>query len=102
MKTRNERLLFAGASACVVAVLAYAAVLPLERLLFPPPNPATVIWSVRSSFTWRVLVATYVGGMGGFGGFAAASRAPAASARWLARAVILAAAAVAITGTLLP
>ena len=102
MNTRSERLLFAGASACVVAVLAYAAVLPLERLLFPPPNPATVIWSVRSSFAWRALVATYVGGMGGFGGFAAASRAPAVASRWLARFVVLAAAAITVTGTLLP
>jgi hypothetical protein len=102
VSSTRDRLLFAAASASAIAVLAYAAIRPVELLFFPAPDPATVIWSTRSSFAWRAIVAGYVGGMGGFGGFALFTRAPALAARWLGRLVLIAAAAIAIQGTVLP
>jgi hypothetical protein len=98
----RDRLLVAAASACAIAVLAYAAIRVVELVLFPGPDPATVIWSTRSAFVWRAIVAGYVGGMGGFAGFAVASRSPALAARWLARLVVIAASAIAFQGVVLP
>jgi hypothetical protein len=100
--SRAERLLVALAAFCIAATLGYAAVRALELALFPEPNPAVIIWSERSGFLWRSAIALYIGGMGAFGGYALAARSPALAARWLARAVLLAAAAILAQGALLP
>jgi hypothetical protein len=100
--SRAERLLLALAAACAAAVIAYAAVRSVEAALFPEPNPAIVIWSERSGFLWRSAIALYIGGMGAFGAYALAARSPSAAARWLVRAVLLAAIAIVAQGALLP
>lgn len=99
---RRERLLVALALASAVAVIAYAAVRVIEQVFFPEPNPATLIWSERSGFLWRALVALYSGGMGGFGGYALASIAPRASARWLGLAMGGAAIALTLQAVIAP
>lgn len=99
---RGERLLAAIAAGCAVAVLAYAAQRVLERVAFPEPNPAMLIWSERSSFVWRSAIALYAGGMGALGGYALAGRSPRASGRSLAAALALAALALAAQGALAP
>ena len=85
---RRERIFVALSGAGAVAVIAYALLRVVERAFFAEPNPAALIWSERSSFVWRSLLALYAGGMGGFGGYALASRAPKACGRWLGIAVI--------------
>ena len=100
--SRAERSLIALAAFAATTALGYAAVRVIELALFPEPNPAVVIWSERSGFLWRSAIALYIGGMGAFGGYALAARSPASAARWLARAVLIAAAAILAQGALLP
>jgi hypothetical protein len=99
---RPERLLVALAGAGATAVIAYAAVRVLERVFLPEPNPVTLIWSERSGFLWRSLIALYCGGMSGFGGYALASSAPRASARWLRIAIGGAAVAIMLQAAIAP
>jgi hypothetical protein len=75
-----------GAAATVIA---YAATRVVERVFFPEPNPAMLIWSEQSPFVWRVAMALYLGGAGAFGGHALAMR----SQRRAARAALVATAA---------
>jgi hypothetical protein len=102
MRRRVERALLAIAFGAALAALAYAALRLAEISLFPEPDPAIVIWSERSRFAWRSLIAAYVGGMGAFGGYALAARSPRAAASWLSPAVLLAAALLSLQGALFP
>lgn len=99
---RRERILVAMASGAAVAVIAYALVRVFERAFFPEPNPAALIWSERSGFVWRSLLALYAGGFGGFGGYALAWRAPRVSARWLGITVAFAAVALVAQAVIAP
>jgi hypothetical protein len=87
---------------CVLAALAYAALRVVEAYRFPQADPAIVIWSERSSFAWRALIAAYVGGMGVFGGWALAARSARAAASLLPTAVLVAAFLFALQGALWP
>jgi hypothetical protein len=80
---RNDALLIGVAWGSAIAVIAYALARVTERVLFPEPNPAMLLWADHSPFTWRVCLAVYIGGAGVFGGFAAARRSGPASARVL-------------------
>lgn len=100
--TRAERLSISLAAFFITAVIGYASVRGVEILFFPEANPAVVVWSERSGFLWRSAIALYIGGLGAFGGYALASAAPELAARWLPRAVLLAAAAILAQGALLP
>jgi hypothetical protein len=86
----------------VLAVLAYAALRVLEITLFPEPDPAIVIWSDRSRFVWRALIAAYLGGMGVFGGYALGGRSARAAASLLPTVVLGAAVLLALQGALWP
>lgn len=99
---RRERILLALSGAGAVAVIAYALLRVIERAFFPEPNPAALIWSERSGFAWRSLLALYVGGLGGLGGYALASFAPRASARWLGIAIFCAAIAIVLQAVIAP
>jgi hypothetical protein len=83
-------LLIAVTFGWACTIIAYVAVRLLDVALFPEPNPVVVIWTDRSRFLWRALIATYLGGAGAFAGFGVVSRAPQRAHVWLAR-VILAA-----------
>lgn len=102
MRPRLERLLLGFALGCAAALVAYTALRLLERAFFPEPDPAIVIWSDRSRFLWRALIATYVGGAATFGGYALASRSRRTASDWLARAIALAVVAVLVQGVLWP
>ncbi len=97
-----QRLLLAFAAGCLAAVLGYAAVRGAEVALFPEVNPTGVIGATQSPFTWRCLIALYLGGMGGIGGHALARRSPAAAARWVSRAVVAAALAIGVQAAVAP
>jgi hypothetical protein len=86
------------ASGAAVAVIAFAIVRVLERMLFLEPNPAALIWSEQSPFLWRCAIALYLGGAGVFGGHALAARSPRRAARWLFVALAAATAAIVIQG----
>ncbi len=90
------------AAGAVIAVIAYASVRVLERLLFPEPNPAMLIWADRSPFVWRAAIALYLGGAGAFGGYALAARSPRHAARGLLAATVVAVAATVAQGALRP
>ena len=87
---------------CAAAVLAYAAQRAFERAVFPEPNPAILIWSERSSFVWRSVIAVYAGGLGAFGGYALAARAPRLAVRALSATIAIATAALTLQGALAP
>ncbi|MBK9260847.1 MAG: hypothetical protein IPM54_13635 [Polyangiaceae bacterium] len=73
-----------------MTAIAYAVVRVVDVLLFPEPNPAIVIWTDRSRFFWRALIAAYLGGASVFGGYSLAKRTPRAASDWLLRAILIA------------
>lgn len=102
MRPRGERALVAIAFGCVLAALAYAALRVAEAYRFPEADPAIVIWSDRSRFAWRALIAVYVGGMGAFGGYALVARSARRAASLLPGAVLVAAVLFALQAALWP
>lgn len=96
------RLPMALASGAAVMALAYVALRVVEVAVFPRLNPAAIVWSERSALPWRLIVAAYVGGMGALGGAAWAERDARGAARCVGRALVLAAAAVALVGAVWP
>lgn len=85
-----ERLAIALGFGLAISVLAYAAVRIMDVVLFPEPNPVVVIWTDRSRFLWRALIAMYLGGASVFGGYSLAVRNPEAAPSRLSRVVLLA------------
>ncbi|MDC3954711.1 hypothetical protein [Polyangium jinanense] len=102
MPTAPRRLLVALAFGFAGAALAYVALRLIESVWFPEPDPAIVIWSDRSRFVWRALLAAYAGGAAIFGGHALATRSIEAAAVWLGRVSVAAALALALQGALVP
>ncbi|MDI1443370.1 hypothetical protein [Polyangium sp. 6x1] len=102
MSATRRRLFVALAFGFAGATLAYVALRLIESLWFPEPDPAIVIWSDRSRFVWRGLIAAYAGGAAIFGGHALASRSFEAAAVWLGRVAFAAAIALALQGALVP
>lgn len=102
MRPRGERALVAIAFGVVLAALAYAALRVLEVALFPEADPAIVIWSDRSRFVWRALIAVYLGGMGAFGGYALGGRSARVAASLLPSVVLVGAGLLALQGALRP
>ena len=96
------RASLAAIAACVTAVFLYAAVRGLQLVLFPDPNPATVIWSAHAGYFWRAWIVAYAGGMAAMVAWIFAGRDPARVARALVRALTFAALAIAIQGVFLP
>ena len=74
-----------------VAIFAYSVVRLVDVVLFPEPNPVIVVWTERSRFVWRAVIAAYLGGASVFGGYSLASRTSERVPIWLER-IILAAA----------
>jgi hypothetical protein len=87
---------------CVGAVGLYALLRGLQLVLFPEPNPATVIWSAHAGYFWRAWIVSYVGGMLAMIAWGAAGKSPERVARWLARAVLVAGALLAVQAIGLP
>lgn len=85
------RMTIALAFGCAVTVFAYSTVRIVDVLLFPEPNPAIVVWTDRSRFVWRALVAVYLGGASVFAGFGLVNRTPERSSTWLEWTVLAAA-----------
>ena len=96
------RLALAAMAGCVTAVALYAIVRGLQLVLFPEPNPATVIWSAHAGYFWRVWIVAYAGGMASLFAWKCSGRDPARVARLLAGAVGVAAVLVLLQGLLLP
>jgi len=82
--------------------MAYAAVRLVDVFLFPEPNPAVVIWTDRSRFLWRALIATYLGGAAVFGGYGMALRYPHDAHVWLKRVVFWAGGCLLVQAVLAP
>ena len=102
MPKARRTLLVAIAFGFVGAALAYVALRLVEVVWFPEADPRIVIWSERSRFGWRALLAAYVGGAVAFGGHALASRSIEAAAVWLGRVSLAAALGLTLQGALVP
>ncbi|MDI1431759.1 hypothetical protein [Polyangium sorediatum] len=102
MPAARRRLFVALAFGFAGAALAYVVLRLIESRWFPEPDPAIVVWSDRSRFVWRALLAAYAGGAAVFGGHALASRSIEAAAVWLGRITFAAAIALALQGALVP
>lgn len=85
-----ERSALALVFGLCVATFAYAAVRIIDVVLFPEPNPVVVIWTDRSRFVWRAVIATYLGGAGVFGGYRLSRETSERTPVWLARIILLA------------
>jgi hypothetical protein len=91
LSTFLARITIALAFGCAVTVFAYSTVRIVDVLLFPEPNPAIVVWTDRSRFVWRALIAVYLGGASVFAGFGLVNRRPERSSVWLEWTVLAAA-----------
>ncbi len=96
------RLALGAMAGCVVAVALYAIVRGLQLVIFPEPNPATVIWSAHAGYFWRAWIVSYSGGMAALIAWKAAGSDPERVARVLAGGVVVAAALIFAQGVLLP
>jgi hypothetical protein len=96
------RVALGAMTACVVAVGLYGLVRGLQLMIFPEPNPATVIWSAHAGYFWRAWIVSYAGGMAGLIAWKAAGRDAARVARVLAEGVLVAAALIFAQGMFLP
>ena len=74
----------------------HAIVRGLQLVLFPEPNPATVIWSAHAGYFWRVSIVAYAGGMAALMTWIAAGSAPESVARGLVKALVVAAGLIAL------
>lgn len=98
----SVRLALAAVATCTAAVALYAALRIAQKLLFPEPDPALVLWSEHAGYYWRAWTALYAGGMAGFVAYVASGRDAARTARVLASSVVASAILVAAQGVLVP
>lgn len=89
-------------AACAAAIAVYAVLRIAQKLLFPEPDPALVLWSEHAGYFWRAGTAGYVGGTAGFIAYVTSARHAARTARVLATAVVASAIALAAQGVLVP
>lgn len=99
---RARRLFFALAFGLVVMVIAYVGLRLAEARFFPEADPAIIIWSERSRYGWRVLIAGYLGGAATFLGYALALRSALVASRALRSLVALSALLLFLQGALVP
>jgi hypothetical protein len=99
---RTERAGLAVVAGCLAAVVVYAMLRVVQAVFLPEPDPALVLWSAHAGFFWRSWTAAYVGGTAAFVAWIAAGRDAARVTTFLARALPLAAAAIALQGLLVP
>ena len=100
--TTSVRAGLAVVATCVTALVLYAGLRVGQKVLFPEPDPALVLWSEHAGYFWRAWTALYVGGMGGFVAYVASARHAARTARALATAVVAGVLLVAAQGVLVP
>jgi len=87
---------------CTAAIALYAIVRLAQALIFVEPDPALVIWSEHAGFFWRTWTVVYVGGMAALLTWMFAGRDAPRVAAVLARALPLAAGALAAQAILVP
>ena len=100
--SRTVRAALAVVAGCTTAIALYALLRIAQKLLFPEPDPALVLWSEHAGFFWRAWTAAYVGGTGGFVAWIASGRDAAKTARVLASSIVVSALLVAAQGVLVP
>lgn len=93
------KLALAAATGCTAAALLYSILRIVQAVLFPDPDPTTVMWSEHSGFFWRAWTCAYVAGAIALVAHRFAGE---RLARVLARAVIPVAAVVALQAALVP
>ncbi|MBS2016760.1 MAG: hypothetical protein JST00_28000 [Deltaproteobacteria bacterium] len=98
----RTRLGLSLVATCTTALALYGLVRIAQKIVFPEPDPALVIWSEHAGFFWRAWTVTYLGGMVGLATWMVSDRHPARVARALARALPLATALLALQGLLVP
>jgi hypothetical protein len=96
------RLLIAAVFGLSIAAIAYAAVRVLDVVLYPEPNPVVVIWTDRSRYIWRALIATYLGGASVFGAYCLAFRTPEDMFSWMDKLIVLAGACLLLQAVFAP
>ena len=102
---KTESVVAAGIAVCwgcVVAVGAYAVVRAIQFVLYPDPNPATLVWSAHAGFFWRCWTCAYAGGIASFVAYLVTRGEPARAVRGLGPAIAVAALLLALQVTFLP
>ena len=74
---------------CTSAAALYAILRIAQKLFFPEPDPALVLWSEHAGYYWRVWTALYAGGTTGFVAWVTSGRHAARTARVLATALVV-------------
>jgi hypothetical protein len=98
----SVRIALAVVAACTTAGALYAALRIAQKLLFPEPDPALVLWSAHAGYFWRGWIAAYAGGMVGFVAYVTSGRNAARTARFLATFLVAAAILGMAQGILVP
>jgi hypothetical protein len=96
------RVALALQGACIATVALYAVLRLVQALLYPEPNPATVIWSAHAGYLWRAWTVAYAGAMAGFATFAAAKKHEALVCRVLLGGLSVAAGLIVVQGLFVP
>jgi hypothetical protein len=96
------RMALAVIATCTSAMVIYALLRIAQAVVVPEPDPAHALPSEHAGYFWRAWTAVYVGGTFGFAAYLVAGKAPQRTARFLARAVVVAALLLAAQALLVP
>ncbi len=104
--SRRRAVLLLGCVSAVwglaVAVGGYAVLRVVQSLVYPDPNPATLVWSAHSGYLWRIGTVAYAAGIASFVAFLLARRRLDRAARALVPAVAVAAAMLVLQALFVP
>lgn len=101
-ETTRARIGLSLIATCTAALALYGLMRVVQKIVFPEPDPALVIWSEHAGFFWRAWTVTYLGGMVGLATWMVSEHDPARVARVLARALPIATAILVAQGLLVP
>lgn len=96
------RLGLAVVAAALASTGLYALLRVAQKVLFPEPDPATVIWSEHAGYFWRALTAGYLGVMVGVAAWVLSATDAGPTARRLAQALPVVVVGIVAQGLLLP
>lgn len=98
----KARVSLAAVAGMIGAIVVYAAIRVVQRLVLAEPDPSLVFLSEHSGYFWRAWTAAYAGGTFAFVAWLAAGRSPHGTARFLERAAVFAFVVALLQGVLLP
>lgn len=95
-------LLASFAGGAIFATMLYPVLRLISRVLFPDPDPATIIWSAHAGFFWRVLTCLFAMALTSIALHVVYERTPEKLVRLLVPGVIVATVAISLQSLFVP